>query len=77
MSKPSTKDMVDLMDKAKLGEKTLIVMEKPDTNVIKSASNLPKLNVMVENSLNVYELIKAKQVLFTKNAIFNLQKKYK
>ena len=77
MSKPSTKDMADLMDKAKLGEKTLIVMEKSDTNVVRSASNLPKLNVMVENSLNVYELIKAKQVLFTKNAILNLQKKYK
>ena len=77
ISKPSTKDMVNLMEKVKLSEKTLVVMEKSDSNVLKSAANLPRLNVMVGDSLNVYELLNAKQVLFTKNALLNLQKKYK
>jgi len=77
ISKPNTKDMASLLEKVKLPEKTLIVMDKPDNNVLKSASNLPKLNVMVSGSLNVYEVLNARQVLFTKSALINLQKKYK
>ncbi len=77
MSKPSTKDMIDLMKKVKLPEKTLVVMEKSDNNVLRSASNLPRLNVAVGSSLNVYEILNAKEILFTKNALLNLQKKYK
>jgi len=77
MSKPSTKDISELIKKAKLPDKILLVLEKSNNNVLKSASNMPKVNVSVGDNLNVYEILNAKEVLFEKNAILNLQKKYK
>ena len=77
MGKPSTKDISELIKKAKLPDKILLVLEKSNNNVLKSASNMPKVNVSVGDNLNVYEILNAKEVLFEKNAILNLQKKYK
>lgn len=77
MTKPSTKRMKKLLDDMKLSEHTLLVTEEPDINIQKSAANLSKVKVVFVDNLNVYNVLEAENILFEKNALLKLQKRYK
>jgi len=66
MTKPSTKNMKELLDKINLADKTLVVTEKPDIIIQKSMANLPKAKVVFADMLNIYDLLDAVDVLFEK-----------
>lgn len=75
--KPNTQYIYNILNKLELPGKTLLVLAKGDKNILKSVSNLENADVSEMDNLNVYELISAKNVLFEKEALQNLQKKYK
>ena len=77
ISKPNTKKIAKLLEKIKMDKKTLIVMNKSDQNIVKSAANLPRIEVVAQDSVNIYQILNAKEVLFEKDAIKSLEKKYK
>ncbi|WP_339041740.1 50S ribosomal protein L4 [Spiroplasma endosymbiont of Apeira syringaria] len=69
--KPSTKIMVETLKVLELANnKTLIVsgISNKET-VIKSGRNLPRTTTIAANSINIYDLLNAKKVLFTTEAI--------
>lgn len=64
-----TKNLVSLLKPMSLAQNTLIVLAKMDKNIALAAKNLPKIDVISANSLNVYDLLKFKNLLFEEKAL--------
>lgn len=56
--------------------KTLLILTKTSPQVIQSTKNLPNLSVVSLDSLTVYALFTAKQIVFSKKAIETFEAKY-
>ncbi len=69
LERPRTKDMVALLDAHGLSGKTLIVIEQQNKNVQRSASNLPRVKVLLANYLNVIDLLHFDNILFCHPAV--------
>ncbi len=76
IKEPKTKDVVKLMKDIKVSGKVLFVTENKEDNLLKSASNIEKVNVALFENLNGFELMNAHNVVFEKKAVENLVKKY-
>ncbi|MGO1469592.1 MAG: 50S ribosomal protein L4 [Tissierella sp.] len=73
---PKTKDMVNILNKLSADKKALIVTLNPETNVIKSANNLPGVQTTIVSNLNVYELLKYNSLIITKEAVRKVEEVY-
>lgn len=73
MSKPKTKDFAKILGNLKLADQVLLVMEKGDETVQKSASNLKNVKVITVNNINVHDLIKYDSLLITKEALSKVE----
>lgn len=73
--KPSTKSMLEILTNLKLeNNKTLIISDLENyQTVIKSARNLPKTQSISVKSINIYDLLNAKKILLTSEAIKNIE----
>ena len=60
-----------------MGGKTLLVMDKVDSNVLKSANNVSKLSTTLVDTLNGYEIMRVDHVLFVKDAVNKIEEKYR
>lgn len=69
--KPSTKTMLETLTNLELANnKTLIITGTSNKElVIKSGRNLPRTITIAAKSINIYDLLNAKKVLFTTEAI--------
>lgn len=76
MKTPDTKAMTDILKKLDVAGKILIVLNTPESNTIKSAKNIKGVKTTVTTNLNAYELLNAKNVVFIKDAVESLEKKY-
>lgn len=65
---PKTKAIVAMLQ-ALEAEKALIVTSVVDQNVFLSARNIPGVTVVDTNSANVYEVLKHKSLILTKDAV--------
>lgn len=72
---PKTKDARVIVDKITGGQRgsVLVVTEGSLPNVRKSFSNLPNAKVVTANSVNVYDVLKAKTVVLTEGSVDFLQ----
>lgn len=69
-----TKRIVEILDTLGLGEgTTLIVIADANPTVEASARNLPGVSVVRSEGVNVYDLIRHKNLLITKSAVESLQ----
>ena len=55
----------------------LIVIDKKDEKITKSAKNIPALQTVVANNLNLIKLLNCKHLVITKNALEEIVKVYK
>lgn len=67
-SKISTKDFIDFLSRFDLN-KTLIVTDVLDNNLFLSARNVPFVKMLKHDSLNIYDIIKYKHVIFTQDSV--------
>lgn len=67
--KPKTKEMAKLLQAIGFQKSVLIANGKYDKNTYLSARNIPKVRVLPVAELNAYELLKHKDVLFTRDAL--------
>jgi Ribosomal protein L4 len=76
--KPKTKNLSSFLEKNDLAkEKKLIVLPKMEkNNLILAGRNIPGLTFVSLESLNAYDLLKNKKVIFLEEAFNNLIKKY-
>ena len=70
-----TKKFVEVMKNLDI-QKALIVMNDYDTNVIKSAANVPFVKTALTNTINVYDVLKYNTVVVTKAAVETIQEVY-
>ncbi len=70
-----TKNFVEVLNNLKV-EKALVVLNDMDTNVIKSASNVPTVKTAQTNELNVFDVLKYDTVVVTKDAVKTIEEVY-
>lgn len=73
---PSTKNMANLLLKLNSDKKALIVMGTKDSNVIKSANNIPTVATALVNTINVYDILKYNSLIITKEAVKLVEEVY-
>lgn len=69
MEGPKTSAMVELLANIKSGKKALIVMTDNDSNIIKSARNIPNVKTISINTLNVYDILNSDTLIITEEGI--------
>jgi large subunit ribosomal protein L4 len=74
--KPSTKEMIKTLQNLGAAKKALIVTAQVDENVMKSASNIPGVQVSWVGQMNVYEIINHSSFILTKDAAQKIEEVY-
>lgn len=67
--KPSTKAARVAVERIADTRKTLVVVQRDDELNIKSARNLPQVHILWSDQLNTLDVMKAEEVVFTKDAL--------
>jgi large subunit ribosomal protein L4 len=70
-----TKNFKNVMNNLKV-EKGLVILADNDENVVMSARNLAEIDTTLTNQINVYDIMKAKTVVLTKDAVANIEEVY-
>ncbi len=70
-----TKNFVAVMNNLKV-EKGLVVTVGNDQNVVLSARNLPNISTTHADKINVYDIINAKTLVLTKDAVAKIEEVY-
>ena len=71
-----TKQMVNALTKLKVEGKTLIVLPEKNENVQKSARNIKNVKTLQVNTINVYDLLKYKNLVITLDTVKKLEEVY-
>lgn len=69
---PKTSEFARVMNNLKIDRSCLVAIPQSDTNIYKSARNIPKVDVMVVGDLNAGIICKKQKMLFTKDAFMSL-----
>ena len=75
MSEIKTKSFLTVMNNLKV-EKGLVVIDGSDKNVVLSARNLPDIDTARADMINVYDVMKAKKLVLTKDAVTKIEEVY-
>ena len=67
-----TKNFTNVMNNLKV-EKGLVVIADNDVNVVMSARNVADVDTTLVNTINVYDVMKAKTVVLTKDAVAKVE----
>ncbi|MBQ7077233.1 MAG: 50S ribosomal protein L4 [Lachnospiraceae bacterium] len=70
-----TKDFADVLTNLKV-EGALVVLNENDKNVILSARNIPEVKTTQVGTLNVFDVMKYKNVITTKDAVASIEEVY-
>ncbi len=70
-----TKNFVNVMNNLKV-QKGLVVIAENDANVVMSARNVADVDTTLVNTINVYDIMKAKTVVLTKDAVAKIEEVY-
>ena len=69
LEQPKTKQIVSMLAALETDSPVLLVTSEPETNVIKSARNIPYVKTMPASLLNVVDILSCKMLLMTVGAI--------
>ena len=75
MSEIKTKAFANVMANLNV-DKGLVVLAENDANVVLSARNMATVNTTLTNALNVYDVMNAKKVVLTKDAVAKIEEVY-
>ncbi|MEG1613423.1 MAG: 50S ribosomal protein L4 [Clostridia bacterium] len=68
-----TKEIVNILKTLNLTKSTLLVLAEDDGLVLRAANNLEKVDVINASLLNVYDIVKNANCLFTQAAILKIE----
>ena len=72
---PKTKEFAQVMKNLE-ADKALVVINDNDTNVVKSAANIPTVKTASTNTINVYDILKYDTVIVTQDAVKTIEEVY-
>ena len=65
-----TKQMVNILDNFKVnGMRNMFVFNEPNRNVVLSARNIQRTDVVLARNLNTYDILNAKRIFITESAL--------
>ena len=64
-----TRNLNSILKKLELNEKILIVTDEINNNLKLASRNLPKVHILSYRSLNIYEMMRHKKVVFIRDAL--------
>ena len=70
-----TKNFVNIMNNLKVS-KGLVVLAENDVNVVMSGRNVADVNTSLVNEINVYDILNAKTLVLTKDAVNKIEEVY-
>ncbi len=70
-----TKNFKQVMDNLQV-ESGLVVLAENDKNTVLSARNLLKVDTTLTNTINTYDIMKAKKVVLTKDSVAKIEEVY-
>ena len=73
LAEPRTKRMVEWLGGLNIEGSVLVVIAALDERVERAARNLPNVKVLRLDGLNVYDLLRYRQVIFTKDAVAGIE----
>lgn len=77
IDKPNTQKVLEqLKQVSNLEDRTLLILKEPNINAILSLRNVNKLDILYSNTLNVKDLLIAKNIIIAEDALENIQKTY-
>lgn len=68
-----TKDMKKVLSNLNIGKTALLVTLNKDENVLRSAGNLAGVTTTFSGSVNVYDVLRHKNLILTKEAVLKLE----
>ena len=76
MDEKKTKRFAEVMVNLKATRKALVVLAEKDENVVLSARNLPEVKTACTNTINVYDVMNARTLVLTKDAVTKIEEVY-
>lgn len=76
MKEIKTKEMVKALNNLKVEGKTLMILAEKNENVQKSARNIEGVKTTLVNTINVYDLLKYKNLVVTLDTVKKLEEVY-
>jgi large subunit ribosomal protein L4 len=76
LKEAKTKQMVKFLGGFQLNNTTLLVLPGRDETVMRASGNIPKLQTLYVNTLNVYDVLKAGKIILTQEALKGVEEVY-
>ncbi len=76
LSAPKTKEMAKIMKNFSQVKNGLLALAEKSEDIKRAGRNLPNLNIINIDNLNILDILKYKYLIFTKEGIEHLSKKY-
>ena len=73
---PKTKEFAKVMTSLNVNDKALVVLNDNDANVVLSAKNIPTVKTSLTNTINVYDIVNAKTLVLTQDAVKTIEEVY-
>ena len=73
---PKTKEFAKVMANLNVNDKALVVLNDNDANVVLSAKNIPTVKTGLTNTINVYDVVNAKTLVLTQDAVKTIEEVY-
>ena len=73
---PKTKEFAKVMANLNVNDKALVVLNDNDANVVLSAKNIPTVKTSLTNTINVYDIVNAKTLVLTQDAVKTIEEVY-
>lgn len=75
LENPKTKDAVALLASLNLPEKTLFLISEKNTNLQLAVRNLPRVDVLLVDGLNVFDLLAHERIVCTPEALKKIEER--
>ena len=72
---PKTKEMLSILNSLKAPQ-ALIVLDKKDDNVIRSANNIQKVQTSLVNTINTYDMLRYNHLILTVDSLKKIEEVY-
>ena len=73
---PKTKEFAKVMTNLNVNDKALVVLNDNNENVVLSARNIPTVKTSLTNTINVYDIVNAKTLVLTQDAVKTIEEVY-
>jgi len=73
LAAPKTKEMVAVLNKLEADKKVLLIVGAENNHVLLAARNIPSVKVIPATQVNVLDLLDARKVIFTQDAVNHIE----